>query len=145
MFQKYKNKFDFFLPHHLTDCCYIRQLNQSRQLDRSLCGHNGCVHSVHLPKAIYHDCTGWVFDNLSASCSLKWGPWRSAEHQLHFWATYTTRLFIEQKQIYNRGRAVAWVGGRLNPGTSVLSKASPRWYAQNPLQGCSIVVRELAR
>lgn len=31
---------------------------------------------------------------------------------------------------------VGWVGGRLSPGTSVLSKASPPWYAQNPLQGC---------
>lgn len=28
------------------------------------------------------------------------------------------------------------VGGRLSPGTSVLSKASLPWYAQNPLQGC---------
>lgn len=31
---------------------------------------------------------------------------------------------------------MVWVGGRLSPGTSVLSKASLPWYAQNPLRGC---------
>lgn len=31
---------------------------------------------------------------------------------------------------------MVWAGGRLSPGTSVLSKASLPWYAQNPLQGC---------
>ena len=31
---------------------------------------------------------------------------------------------------------MVWIGGRLSPGTSVLSKASLPWYAQNPLQGC---------
>lgn len=48
----------------------------------------------------------------------------------------TGQLFIDQEQIYNGRRIVVWKGGRLSPGTSVLSKASLPWYAQNPLQGC---------
>lgn len=31
---------------------------------------------------------------------------------------------------------MARIGGRLSPRTSVLSKASLPWYAQNPLHGC---------
>lgn len=57
-------------------------------------------------------------------------------HISYMFLWVTEQLFIEQEQIYNGRRVAVWVEGRLSPGTSVLSKASLPWYAQNPLQGC---------
>lgn len=100
---------------------------------------NGCVHCVPSPQNPF---TMTVSTNFSPefSKSLSLSKIRGLEvSQLHIsyiFLCFTGQLFIEQEQIYNRRRVAVLVGGRLSPGTSVLSKASLPWYVQNPLQGC---------
>lgn len=123
-----------------THCCYIRQLSQSRHLDLSLCGQKWvCFTASPCPNPF----TVTVSTNFPPELPLfqsffhsqRLEAWRSASHQLHFAVSYRSIIYRARANIH-RGRVAVRVGGRLSPGTSVLSKASPPWYAQNPLQGC---------
>lgn len=141
------------LVHHTSSdrttlCCYIRQAEPVQTSRLVLMWTKTCVITVS-PSPNPSTMTistnfSQVFSN-SLSLSKMRGLQVSCKTVIFFLCS-TIQLFIEQEQIYSGRTVVVWVGRRLNPGTSVLSKASlpPMLRIYSTGVGTSLVMREVA-